>query len=108
MCLATKSHRDGVQIIKRQEKGVDVLCALQLVKAALDSDISYVILASQDSDLVPALDEVISLNGAASETASWYRPGDYRSREIRPESKAIWNTRMNFANYEASLDKSRY
>jgi len=74
----------------------------------LDSDISYVILASQDSDLVPALDEVISLNGASSETASWYRPGDYRSREIRPESKAIWNTRMNFANYEASLDKSHY
>ena len=104
----TKTHREGVEIIKRQEKGVDVLCALQLVKAALDPEVSHVILASQDTDLVPALDEVISLKTALVETAAWYKPGDFRSQEIRPESKAIWNTRMNQINYEASLDVNKY
>lgn len=104
----TKSHREGVEIVKRQEKGVDVLCALQLVKAALDPEVSHVILASQDTDLVPALDEVISLKTALVETAAWYKPGDFRSQEIRPESKAIWNTRMNQINYEASLDVNKY
>ncbi|MFM6940662.1 MAG: NYN domain-containing protein [Candidatus Planktophila sp.] len=104
----TKTHREGVEIIKRQEKGVDVLCALQLVKAALDPEVSHVILASQDTDLVPALDEVISLNTAFVETAAWYKPGDFRSLEIRPESKRIWNTRMNQFNYEASIDRSPY
>jgi uncharacterized LabA/DUF88 family protein len=104
----TKTHREGVEIIKRQEKGVDVLCALQLVKAALDPEVSHVILASQDTDLVPALDEVLSLKTASVETAAWYKPGEFRSQEIRPESKAIWNTRMNQFNYEASLDKNSY
>jgi uncharacterized LabA/DUF88 family protein len=94
--------------VKRQEKGVDVLCALQLVKAALNPKISHAILASQDTDLVPALDEVISLRKASVETAAWYQQGTHWSREIRPERKAIWNTRMNEGNYLKSLDKSIY
>ena len=104
----TNTYREGVQIIKRQEKGVDVLCALQLVKAALDPEVSHVILASQDTDLVPALDEVIALGTVSVETTAWYLPGNHRSREIRPETRIIWNTRMNMDNYINSLDKSFY
>jgi hypothetical protein len=105
---SSKVIRPVAKIVKRQEKGVDVLCALQLVKAALNPQIGYVILASQDTDLVPALDEVISIGTAIVETAAWYLPGDHRSREIRPESKAIWNTRLNQSNYRASLDRTTY
>ena len=105
---SSKTIKPLAKISKRQEKGVDVLCALQLVKAALNPEIGYVILASQDTDLVPALDEVISLRKANAETAAWYLPGDHRSREIRPELKAIWNTRLNESNYFASLDRNTY
>jgi uncharacterized LabA/DUF88 family protein len=103
-----KGPKPLAKIVNRQEKGVDVLCALQLVKAALNPEISHVILASQDTDLVPALDEVISIGTATVETAAWYIPGDHRSREIRPETKAIWNTRLNKNNYLSSIDKNNY
>jgi hypothetical protein len=105
---SSKEVKPLAKIVKRQEKGVDVLCALQLVKAALNPEIGYVILASQDTDLVPALDEVISIGTAIVETAAWYVPGDHRSREIRPEAKAIWNTRLNAKNYKTSLDQTVY
>ena len=41
-----------------KEKGIDVLCALACVREAARPDVDVVILASRDTDLVPALDEV--------------------------------------------------
>jgi uncharacterized LabA/DUF88 family protein len=59
-------------IVERLEKGVDVLCALAVIREARDPNIDVVILASQDTDLEPALDEALSLGKAKVETASWY------------------------------------
>jgi len=58
-----------------REKGVDVLCALAAVRAAQDSGIELVILASSDTDLAPALDEIRRLGTA--KRCSW-RPYDER------------------------------
>lgn len=58
------------------EKGVDVMCALAIVRHALREDVDLVILASLDSDLVPAIDEVLSLGTAKVETFSWHVPGE--------------------------------
>jgi len=92
-----------------QEKGVDVLCALALVRRALSSDVDLVILASHDSDLVPAIDEVLGLGTAKVETFSWYSPGR-PSFELRPtdRSQRIWNTRLNESNFLNSLDRTNY
>lgn len=92
-----------------QEKGVDVLCALALVRRALSSDVDLVILASQDSDLVPAIDEILRLGTAKVETFSWYLPGQ-PSFELRPtdRSQRIWNTRMNESNFLSCIDRNRY
>lgn len=70
------------------EKGVDVLCALAVVREARDSNIDIVILASQDSDLEPALDEALAMNCVKVETASWFDPVNHSSREIRPGGRA--------------------
>ncbi len=60
----------GVPIVSgKDEKGVDVLCALALVREAQDPDIELVILASQDTDLEPALDEALMLRKAKIEIA---------------------------------------
>jgi uncharacterized protein (UPF0548 family) len=65
------------------EEGVDVLCALALIREASDPNIDLVILASQDTDLEAALDEALSLGTAKAETASWYDNVDRRaSKEI--------------------------
>lgn len=92
-----------------QEKGVDVLCALALVRRALSSDVDLVILASHDRDLVPAIDEVLTLGTAKVETFSWYSPGR-PSFELRPTDRAqrIRNTRLNETNFLNCLDRTSY
>ena len=102
-----KLNSEGERIIKsKREKGIDVLCALALVREARTS--SVVILASQDSDLVPAFDEALSLNTARIETFSWYSKGNRRSLELRPESQAIWNTRLEENDFLECIDVRTY
>ena len=93
----------------KREKGVDVLCALALIRESREDDIDLVILASQDTDLEPALDEAISLNSAKVETASWFESSDRRAtREIRPSHHRIWNTRLNAQAFDACCDRKDY
>lgn len=99
----------GRPIIKeRREKGVDVLCALALIREALDPGIDLVILASQDSDLEPALDEVLRLGTAKVETCSWFNPKYRSSHEIRPASQRVWNTRLDARSFAACRDTTQY
>lgn len=93
----------------KQEKGVDVLCALALVREARSTDTGLVILASQDTDLEPALDEAMALHSAKIETASWFNIREpRRGREIRPSSGRVWNTRLDQEAFTASLDLTEY
>ncbi len=91
------------------EKGIDVLCALAVVREARLTSIDIVILASQDSDLEPALDEALSMTCAKVETSSWYDPVNHSSRELRPSSgRKIWNTRLNANDFAAVRDTKTY
>lgn len=92
-----------------QEKGVDVLCALALVRRAMQQDVDVVVLASQDTDLIPAIDEVLSLGTAKMETFSWYSPKEH-CFQLRPTdpSRRIWNTRLNESNFLKCLDRTEY
>ena len=93
---------------KPKEKGIDVLCALALVRETQNSEIDLVILASHDTDLVPALNEALAYRSAKIETCSWHASGNRSSREIRPEGARIWNTRLNQNHFQNSLDKRKY
>ena len=96
-------------IHSRSEKGIDVLCALALVREAQNPMIDLVILASQDTDLEPALDEAMMLGKAKIETSSWNVPNSYRSTEIRPTyPRKIWNTKMDKSTFLCSLDFRDY
>jgi len=55
------------------------MCALAVLRHARRQDIDLVILASLDSDLIPALDEVVSI-GQKVETISWWSPEDWSLR----------------------------
>lgn len=62
---------DGKRVVVgKEEKGIDVLCALALVREAADPDVDLVVLASSDSDLEPALDGALRLGSAKVETCS--------------------------------------
>ncbi|MFD1722399.1 hypothetical protein [Amnibacterium endophyticum] len=109
-----------IPVGRPKEKGIDVLCALACVREAARPDIDLVILASRDTDLVPALDEVYDFRGldparyARIETVSWFNS---RAREERAASggnlrptapRRIWNTNLDRSCYDASLDRTQY
>lgn len=103
-----------------KEKGIDVLCALACVREAARSDVDLVVLASRDTDLVPALDEVYDFRGsdpdryARIETVSWFnsRWEEEKSMSggsLRPTApRKIWNTNLDRACYDASIDRTSY
>lgn len=90
------------------EKGVDVLCALALVRHARRDDIDLVILASLDSDLIPALDEAL-LTRTKVETFSWWSPTQ-RGFEMRLSDphRRLWNTRLNEQEFLRCIDRNDY
>lgn len=91
------------------EKGIDVLCALAMVRETLASDVDLVALASQDTDLEPALDEAHDLRRAKIETVSWYHPKVRYTRELRAAPpRRLWNTRLGELAFERALDLNEY
>ncbi|MGL5830338.1 MAG: hypothetical protein ACRC0L_12330 [Angustibacter sp.] len=90
------------------EKGVDVLCALALVRECRDPRTDLVILASVDSDLQPALDEALTMRTAKIETVSWRLP-HARYPQLRPTSpRRVWNTNLNENDFHASRDTTNH
>lgn len=96
---------------KPREKGVDVLCALALVREVAKPDVDVVILASRDSDLQPALDEALLLESADLETTTWYDPDQPgRCRPLRPgdTKRRLWNTALREADFQLCWDRNSY
>lgn len=93
-----------------QEKGVDVLCALAAVREASDAATDLVILATSDSDLAPALDEVRALGTAKIETFCWYNQQTRVGYQLHPtdRSRRLWNTQLGEAEFRASWDPTIY
>lgn len=98
-----------VTINEKREKGVDVLCALALVREAARPDIDLVILASHDSDLEPAIDEARILGTAKIETFRWDSPDGF-TYQLRSgdRSRPIWCTKLDERAFRASWDLTPY
>jgi hypothetical protein len=97
-------------VIGKREKGVDVLCALALVREAHDPATDLVILASSDSDLAPALDEVLRLRTVKMETFCWYDDVQRLGYQLHPmdRTRRVWNTRLGEAAFRACWDVTDY
>ncbi|QWW19623.1 NYN domain-containing protein [Schaalia sp. 19OD2882] len=102
---------DGVKTpvrSSRREKGVDVMCALALMRLARSGQFDVVVLASRDTDLAPALDEAVSLHAAKIEAAKWYDRSDRRTYGNIKTAARIWTTSMLREHFTASLDPFDY
>lgn len=99
----------NVTITEKREKGVDVLCALAVVREAARTGVDVVILASHDSDLEPAIDEARELSRTKIETFRWSSPDDFvyqlRSGD---RSRPIWCTKLDERSFRASWDLTPY
>lgn len=90
----------------RREKGVDVLCALALIREVQRPDIELVILASHDTDLEPALEEARRLGSAKVETMRWQ--SDHRFVKQLGSGLRLWNTRLDANSFERCIDRKKY
>ncbi len=101
---------------KPQEKGIDVLCALECVRQAQRDDIDLVVLASRDTDLVPVLDQLHDAHhdrpslSAKVETVAWFdRDALRQGGSLQPtRPRKIWNTNLGRRQLEASIDRNDY
>lgn len=99
----------NVKIIEKREKGVDVLCALAVVREAARHDIDLVIVASHDSDLEPAIDEARVLGTAKIETFRWSSPDDFVYQlRAADRSRPVWCTKLDEHAFSASWDLTPY
>lgn len=73
-------------------------------------NVDLVILASSDSDLAPALDEVQRLGTAKVQTFCWYDQTRRVGYQLHPTDRRrpVWNTRLNESAFLASWDPTTY
>lgn len=88
-----------------EEKGVDVLIALAVVRLAQQNDIDTVILASQDTDLIPALEEVVTRKLGHVETVRWF---DKEDSYTFGRLGKVWVTYMERDSFLNSRDTRDY
>jgi len=86
-----------------QEKGIDVLTALNFVEMAQSGEFDLVILMTHDTDLQPAL-KMASLNiGVRIETAGWAGLNKLRLKE-----KKLFHSYLTVADFKNSIDQKDY
>lgn len=86
-----------------EEKGIDVLVAIDLIRSADRGDAKVIALASHDTDLEPALSAADENRGIKIETVGWEG-----CRILRIPGKQIWHTRLNGGNFIKARDRRVY
>jgi uncharacterized LabA/DUF88 family protein len=118
VCTRPLRHRthtidlpDGTKHVveRRQEKGIDVRIALDIVRLTHRDELDVVLLFSQDQDLAEVAREIRSI---AREQNRWLKiasafPDCSGSRERRGIDRTDW-IRIDRSTYEACLDRRRY
>lgn len=101
-----EAEKRGRSVWKSQEKGVDVMLALDLVEMARTKALDTAVVFSADSDLLPALERAVEL-GRRVETATWEGPGVNRG-PLRMLGCDLWNHRLNQAHFNQVRDDTDY
>lgn len=90
-----------------REKGVDVLLAISLVRAAIEHPGDVIILASRDTDLLPAIEMARHVDHAIVEVAGWL--GDSRLRlKGANHGPSMWCTQLGRAEFDKCRDMRDY
>ena len=90
-----------------EEKGIDVAMALDIVRLADRGAYDVAIICSADTDLVPAVEDVLDGDqGASVEVAAW-RSERYRQR-LSLKDRNLWCHWLTFEDYERVRDETHY
>lgn len=89
-----------------EEKGIDVMLALDIALGARDRHFDVAVLVSSDTDLVPALEAALDA-GVRVETATWSGP-NATAGPLRVPGHRIWNHQLTETHYRAVADTTNY
>jgi len=94
---------------KAQEKGVDVALAVDFVLMAVKAEYDVGVLVSNDTDLLPALEGALALEGTPVEVevASW-QPDTGFGHRLRIPGEKLWCNWLDRSDYEAVVDRRDY
>lgn len=96
----------GGQSWRAEEKGIDVLLAVDVVRGAYLDEFDVAVLTSADTDLVPALEEALRA-GKRVETASWADPA-VAFATLRVPGRRTWNHHLYREHFEVVQDTTDY
>lgn len=91
---------------RAEEKGIDVALAIDYVAMAVDGLYDVGVIMSTDTDLVPALEAVIALQGSPfprCEVAAWSTRGSY-SQRLGVPGRRVWCHWLDEGDYRAIAD----
>jgi uncharacterized LabA/DUF88 family protein len=94
----------GYPIERPQEKGIDVALAVDFVRLSIAGAYDVGIIASHDTDLMPALEMVSDLSLAHVEVSGWAR----RNRLSFPGTKLPWHHSLGEGDYQQVCDDTDY
>lgn len=90
------------------EKGVDVALATDLVSLALRGECDVAVIASADSDLLPAIEEVQIRTNVTVEVAAWQGGGRRRRQRLSVRGSNVWCHWLTRDDYDRVRDDTDY
>ncbi len=98
----------GGPSLKGREKGVDVALAVDLVFNAARRHYDVAVVASTDTDLLPALEAVCELRRAWGEPQLEVTCWSTLTKRLRVDGYNLWCHHLDRADYESIRDKTNY
>lgn len=90
-----------------KQKGVDVALAVDLVIHAVEGKYDLAIVASTDTDLLPAIEYILLKGKPVLEVASWWQKGEFE-KQLRVAGGHLWCHRLTKDDYETVADLNDY
>ncbi|MBI4310872.1 MAG: NYN domain-containing protein [Chloroflexi bacterium] len=92
---------------KAQEKGIDVLLAIDFIRLGMEDTYDVAILASTDTDLVPALEFILNRPLSKKvEVAAWW--SQKATNYLRVKGHSVWCHRLDLRAFNTVSDKRDY
>jgi len=91
---------------RAEEKGIDVLMALDIAIGAREARYDVAVVMSADSDLAPAIEAALDA-GKRVETAMWWSP-EHPHRRMRVPGRRLWNHALDATRFSQVRDDTDY
>ena len=96
----------GERYQRGEEKGVDVMMALDIAIGATKDSYDVAIVATADTDFLPAVEHALAVRKRV-ETATWWAPKSPRG-QLKVPNRNIWNHNLDRSKFDSVRDDTDY